>query len=97
MPKTPEQQAKDDLMILHLKQAVENGYSIVRPGSSDAVREAFPDFFATPAEKSTIDTDNEHELDDHPMVSRGDDGYWVNAWIWTAVDQGVEDDKDEEG
>lgn len=85
--RTPEQRARDDLMILHLKQAVEHGFSLATPGSSDAVREAFPEFFATEAEKATIDTDDELELDDHPMVSHGDDGYWVNAWVWTACSQ----------
>jgi hypothetical protein len=70
-------------MVELLKQAVALGYSIATPGSSDAVREAFPDFFATEGEQSTIDTNDDLELDDHPMVSRADHGYWVNAWIWT--------------
>ncbi len=86
---TREQQARNDLMILYLKQAVECGYSMVTPGSNDAVREAFPDLFATDAEKATIDTDEDLEMDDHPLVSRADDhcGYWVGTWSWTYTSQ----------
>ena len=81
---SPEEKAREDLMILGLKQAVENGYSIATPGSSDAIRATFPDYFATPGEVSCVTTNDELETDDYPMVSRAVDGFWVNAWVWTA-------------
>ena len=83
---TPEQQAKNDLMILHLKQAVELGYSIVSPGSSDAVLEAFPKYFADQSEADSVKISDDLEVDDHPMVSHGEGGYWVSTWSWVECD-----------
>jgi formylmethanofuran dehydrogenase subunit E len=83
---TPEDKAREDLMILHLRQAIEHGFTMATPGASEAVRLAFPDLFATAAECAGVETSNELELDDHPMVSRGDgevpEGAFVNAWVW---------------
>jgi hypothetical protein len=34
-------------------------------------------------------TDDELEIDDNPVVSHGDDGVWVSAWVWVS-DEDVE-------
>lgn len=82
---TPEQKAECDLMIGHLKEAVRLGYSMATPGSNlygAAVREAFPDLFATDEEESGVETDDDLECDPFPMVSRADEGVWVQTWTW---------------
>lgn len=35
------------------------------------------------------------EIDDKPVVSRGDDGAWVQAWVWVPYPE-QEEEEDEE-
>lgn len=85
MSLTPEQQAVQDLMLHHLREAVRLGFSICVPGEHDAVRDAFPDLFATPddlAEIEDVVDDETVSTDPHPMVSHATGGHWVSAWVW---------------
>lgn len=84
MSMAPEQQARHDLMLTHLREAVRLGFSISVPGEHDAVREAFPDVFAAPEdlERGPDFDDGPVSTDPHPMVSRGEAGHWVSAWVW---------------
>ncbi len=92
---TPEQRARDDLLILHLKQAVELGYTMATPGSHHAVRDAFPDLFASEDDYADVPTTDDLEIDDYPMVSRGEGGHWVSCWSWVhAPDVDEEQDED---
>lgn len=36
-------------------------------------------------------SDNTIEIDDDPMLSVGDDGIWVGAWVWVPTDNDDED------
>jgi hypothetical protein len=74
-------------MVLHLRNAVDHGYMIATPGSGGAVRLAFPQLFAAGAEVDSVEafTDRMTEdvsMDQFPMVSHGDGGYWVQACVW---------------
>ena len=91
---TPDRQARDDLMILGLRQAIDNGFSFATPGSNDAVRAAFPESFATSKQSAEVSINDDLEVDEYALISRGDDGYWVSAWVWVSQN---EDDKDDEG
>jgi len=91
--RTPEQQAKDDLLIMHLREAIVLGYSMATPGSRDAVREAFPELFRLPGNIDAIPVSDDLELDDHPMVSWGDNGCFVQTWSWVEVYDGSDDDE----
>jgi hypothetical protein len=96
--RTPEEQAREDMMILHLGQAIEFGFSLATPGSSDRVRATHPDLFGTEEERDEAEgeyvagSSDDIEIDDHPMVSRGDGGVWVSAWVW--LQRPDEDDPD---
>lgn len=91
-----ERRAREDLMILGLRQAIDNGFAMATPGSSDAVRAAFPDFFATEAEVEGVATNDELEVDDYPLVSRGDKGCFVGAWVWVEYPEPIDEDDDED-
>lgn len=36
------------------------------------------------------------EIDDDPKLSRGDDGCWVQAWVWVRYPEPVDEDEDED-
>lgn len=93
--RTPERQARDDLMILGLRQAIDNGYSMATPGTNDAVRAAFPESFATSKQSAEVSINDELEVDDYALISRGDDGYWVSAWVWVSQNEDDENDEDD--
>lgn len=91
---TPEQKAECDLMIGHLKEAVRLGYTMATPGCGlfgDEVREVFPDLFATAEEIEGVDTNEYFETDDFPMVSRAEEGAWVQTWTWVPYKTDDED------
>lgn len=44
-------------------------------GSYDEVVQAAREEYAAPS-------DDDIEIDDNPMTSRGDVGCWVQAWVW---------------
>lgn len=85
--RTPEEQAEHDLLTMHLREAVRLGFSISTPGSCIAAREAFPDLFASDAEcePAYVYANDDVELDDQPLISRAENGYWISAWVWVAV------------
>jgi hypothetical protein len=51
-----------------------------------------PEEFATDDEAATArarhcaDSDNEIEIDEPARVSRGAEGYWVQAWVWVPTE-----------
>lgn len=50
-------------------------------------REAFADQIAIARRQ----TDDELEIDDGPIVSVGDAGVWVQAWVWVPIEDEEED------
>lgn len=36
------------------------------------------------------------EIDDAPVLSRGDDGAWVQAWVWVPYPDTEDDESDDE-
>ncbi|TBR75368.1 MAG: hypothetical protein EPN64_13070 [Burkholderiaceae bacterium] len=47
-------------------------------------REAHEETIAT-ARKTHANDDL--EIDDEPMISEGDDGVWVSAWVWVPIEK----------
>ncbi len=84
----------NDDMIMHLKAAIALGYTIATPGSHPAVRAAFPDLFADKDDEEAIDhyLDDDCTTDDYPMVSRGDEGFWVSCWVWASYPESDDED-----
>jgi len=78
-----------DLMITSLRRAVGLGYNMDSPGSGrfgDAVRDAFPDQFATAEEIACVATNDDLTIDDYPMVQvRAEGGIWLQTWSWVPV------------
>lgn len=97
LPKHDYSKTKEDRMLEHLKAAVELGYMIACPGSHDIVVKAFPDLFADEAQRDGVGEfiSDEVNLDDNPMVSAGDEGYWVSAWLWAPWPEEDEEEEDE--
>lgn len=91
----------DEKLIKHLRKAVALGFMFGTPGSHPAVRNAFPDFFADEKDIERAmeyhQFDDDLEIDDHPLVSRGDDGFWVNCWAWSSLKEEDEGDDLDEG
>lgn len=76
----------DDVMMLHhLREAIRFGFSMATPGSCEPVRVAFPESFADKAEQEPVATSDDLEMDDFPLISRADKGYWVSVWTWVEV------------
>jgi len=48
------------------------------------------------AEARECYADDDCEIDDEPVVSIGDDGVWVNAWVWVPRPSEPEFDQDGE-
>lgn len=46
----------------------------VQPKAASAIAEA----------REQVRGDDDHEVDDVPLVSRSDDGWWVGSWIYIA-------------
>lgn len=63
---------------------------LARQALVDAVVNATgPDAWADDHERDsarTIYSSDEIEIDDRPMISRGDGGVWVAAWVWLYED-----------
>jgi hypothetical protein len=44
--------------------------------------QAFAEEIETARELYAMGSDDDVEIDDHPMLSVADEGVWVSAWVW---------------
>ena len=42
----------------------------------------YADVIEQARDKYALPSDDDLEIDDEPVLSKGDDGIWVNAWVW---------------
>lgn len=48
--------------------------------------------YAREIELARVNTNDDFEIDDNPIISAADDGVWVSSWIWVPIPEDDEED-----
>ena len=79
-------------LVVETRGTPDNAYAIAQLSDQLDLLVQYREIYADRIESAALMQTEDLEVDDNPIVSPGDGGVWVSAWVW--VPMALDDDED---